>query len=121
MTILAALNVLSGIILLLLGVAVLIVSTHQLRRLLGEVLGGVLGGTFVFLGLICFALAYGLLGGRGWAWITTFVLTIISALVNLINLPWGIAGLIVDGVIIYYLTRPYVRAFFGKNKPLPPP
>jgi len=46
-------------------------------------------------------LPYGLIKGKGWAW------TIGSALFAL-SIPIGL-------IFLYYLTRPHVKAYFGKN------
>ena len=84
---------------------------------------------------------YGLLKGKGWAWTTTVILTIIgiaiqivstsviiaSSLENTKNVISGIVGsitfligLAINIVILYYLYRRHVRAYFGKAKPQPP-
>lgn len=63
---------------------------------------GALSFTQIFIG-------YGLLKGYSWAWTGEFIIRVISGATNF---P---AGFIVSIIIIYYLTRPHVKAFFGKN------
>ena len=61
----------------------------------------------------------GLLKGRGWAWTVTIILSIISIVWNTITIATaanfgGIISIIIDAIIIYYLYRPHVKAYFGK-------
>ncbi len=75
----------------------------------------------IILGLIAFAIAYGLWTGKGWAWTVALVFSIIGIIIGLLNLPGGIINIIINAIIIYYLTRPHVKEFFGKAPPMPPP
>ncbi len=78
-------------------------------------------------GLIYLLLAWGLLSGKGWAWTITLILTVLSLIGSLVTAATGlgIVSLIIDVLILYYLTRPHVKAFFGKGPPpempSPPP
>ncbi|MEM2928510.1 MAG: hypothetical protein QXP60_06065 [Nitrososphaerota archaeon] len=90
--------------------------------------GGFLGmialvGSIVLLilGLVSFLLAYGLWTGKGWAWTLTLIFSIIGILLGLVSLPVGIITILINVVILYYLTRPHVKAFFGKAPPPAPP
>ena len=83
--------------------------------------GGVaiaIGGVLIAIGIVSFIVAYGLLKGMGWAWTVTVVLSIISIVLNAISIATGniggIASIIISGIILYYLYRPYVKAYFGK-------
>ncbi|MDD1776116.1 MAG: hypothetical protein LUP94_02050 [Candidatus Methanomethylicus sp.] len=99
---------------------------------------GFLGGAVLFVGLIIVAIglidlyiAYGLYAGNGWAYSVAFFLTIISLIFGLLSLLTGVGlvRLLIDIIIIYYLTRPYVKAYFGREThpqyqpppPIPPP
>lgn len=75
----------------------------------------------VILGLFAFVIAYGLWTGKGWAWTLALVLSIIGIIIGIFSLPGGIITIIINAIIIYYLTRPHVKAFFGKAPPPPPP
>ena len=59
-----------------------------------------------------------MLKGIVWAWILTVVLSIISIVLNAISLATGnlggIVSIIISGIILYYLYRPHVKAYFGK-------
>jgi len=63
-----------------------------------------------------FVLAYGILKGRAWAWTWTFVSCVLNLVASVagIVVGVGVAGLIVYPIMIYYLTRPRVRQYFGK-------
>lgn len=115
-TILAALNILSGIVMLLVGLGIAALGTVVV--FLAPV-GIFFGGILVILGIASFAVAAGLLQGRRWAWTATLILSIISIIVGVASLAAGNAGsiisIIISAGIIYYLYRPYVMAYFGKS------
>ncbi|HYZ58046.1 MAG TPA: hypothetical protein VE544_00205, partial [Nitrososphaeraceae archaeon] len=101
-----------------------------------------IGSVMVAIGIVSFIVAYGLLKGMGWAWTVTIVLSIISIALSVIAIatvhalvwlgtgiilpaetinpsppppPFGaISIIIISSVIIYYLYRPNVKAYFGK-------
>ena len=81
---------------------------------------GVIGSILIVLGIASFVVAWGLLKGKGWAWIVTIIITIISLVFNALSIVSGnigaIVGIIIDGVIIYYLYRPNVKSYFGRVK-----
>jgi hypothetical protein len=132
-TIIAILNVISGIVMLAGGVGLAAIgsilptmttldpnASGQLAvaGLLG--VGGIaVGGILIILGIISFVVAWGLLKGKGWAWNVTLILSIISIVIGIISLVAGnfgsIVNIIIAGIIIYYLYRPHVKAFFGKT------
>ena len=82
--------------------------------------------------------SYGLLKAKRWAWIVTVILTIIAIITQvtsviststlteslatditalLSGITAHIIGIAINGIILYYLYRPNVKAFFGKSKP----
>lgn len=88
-----------------------------------------LGGVHVILGLIAFPAAYGLWAGKRWAWRFTLVLNIVSiswsaaqeymilTTISNTRITTGsfygtIVFTLVSLAIIYYLTRPNVKAFY---------
>ena len=82
--------------------------------------GGILaiGGILIAIGVLSFVVTYGSLKGRSWAWTLTVVLSIISIVLNVISIGTGniasIVSVVISGIILYYLFRPYVKAYFGK-------
>ncbi len=91
-------------------------------------LGGIgiaVGGIVLALAIVSFVVAYGLLKGLGWAWTVTVVISIISIVLNAVSIAAGnlasIISIIISGIILYYLYRPHVKAYFGKGvSPSPP-
>jgi predicted membrane protein DUF2127 len=79
---------------------------------------GVVGSILIVLGIASFVVAWGLLKGKGWTWTVTIIITIISLVFNALSIVSGnigaIVGIIIDGVIIYYLYRPNVKSYFGR-------
>ena len=132
-TIIAILNIISGIIMLLGGIGLAAIGSilptlttvdpnaggqMALAGLLG--VGGVaVGGILIILGIISFIVAWGLLKGKSWAWTVTVVLSVISIVMGIISLVGGnfgsVVNIIIAGIIIYYLYRPHVKAYFGKG------
>ncbi len=132
-TIIAILNVISGIVMLVGGLGLAAISSIlptmttldpnasgqlAVAGLLG--VGGIaVGGILIILGIISFVVAWGLLKGKGWSWSVTMILSIISIVIGVISVVAGsigsIVNIIIAGIIIYYLYRPHVKAFFGKS------
>ena len=89
----------------------------------------------ILLGVASLIVAWGLLKGKGWAWITTMAIAIIAIIINGLFIfgntiraietgefpqldvftVFGIL-LIIDGVVIWYLYRPDVKSYFGRIK-----
>ncbi len=143
-TIIAILNIIGGIIMLLIGLGVAIAGAiipfvpqselqqQQQQNLTTDDIdlsqvppsflgGGILaiGGIVIAIGILSFVVAYGLLKGRCWAWTLTVILSIISIVLAAISIAAGsipsIISIIVSGIILYYLYRPHVKAYFGKT------
>jgi hypothetical protein len=95
------------------------VDTSMFAQSLFVGLGVLAGAVLIAIAIVSFVVAYGLLKGRRWAWTVTIILSIISIVWNAITLAggnfFGIVSIVVSGIIIYYLYRPHVKAFFGKE------
>jgi len=134
-TIIAILNIIGGILMLAGGLVLVAAgafipslppstlegSGMDLSGVPLSFLGGgaiAIGGVIIALGIISFIVAYGLMKGLGWAWTLTVVLSIISIVLNAISIATGnfggIVSIIISGIILYYLYRPHVKAYFGK-------
>jgi hypothetical protein len=83
--------------------------------------GITLGAVFVPLAIVSFIVASGLLKDRQWAWTAALVLSIISIVwyaftVAIIPSNGGrTLGVIIGAVTIYYLYRPHVKAYLGRE------
>ena len=107
-TIIALLAILGGIAFLASGLVTLLIP------LFGIFIGS---GLFI-LGLAYFLMAYGLWNGKSWAWTLTLILSGIGIIVGIGSIVVGNLGsifhIIINVIIIYYLYRPNVKAFFDK-------
>jgi hypothetical protein len=93
---------------------------------IGSLVGGitlvaiipVLGAALIIIGLAYFGVAYGLWQGLKWAWIITLIVTVIAFISGVGSIIVGNVGavipVIINAIIIYYLYRPNVKAYFGK-------
>ena len=117
--VLALLAALEGAVLLLGGLLLLVFS-----GLVGGIfsaIGGTIAGFLVVSAIFTFMVAYGYWNGFGWAWWVGLILAIIGAIRAILTVPLGVISLVINGLIIYYLTRPYVQEYFGRSRPLTPP
>ena len=115
-TIIAILTAIGGMVFLATGIAG-VVSAPFLSDL-----GGVAAATGIIsllLGIAYFVMAYGLWKGKRWAWTITLILSVIGIILAIASIALGnvgaIVSIIIHGVVIYYLYRPNVKAFFGKQ------
>ena len=135
---------LSGITLVALGALLSGSSTSTSSQAIAQfgTISVAVGGVLLAMGIGYIVMFYGLLKGKGWAWTITIILLIIgiaiqilstsvitaaslentknviSGIINSITFP--LIGLAINIVILYYLYRQHVRAYFGKAKPQPP-
>jgi hypothetical protein len=60
-----------------------------------------------------------LLKGKGLAWTATIVLSCIGTALGLVSVVTrhldGIFNILINAFIFYYIYRPYVKSFFGKD------
>ena len=100
------------------------------------------GGVLLAIGIGYIVMFYGLLKGKGWAWTITIILLFIGIAIQILStsvityaslenaknvisgimdsITFPLIGLAINIVILYYLYRQHVRAYFGKAKPQPP-
>ncbi len=105
-TIIAILMIISGILFLIGGTGLVVFIPP-------------IGVPLIIIGIANLVVAWGLLKGKGWAWIVTLIVTGISIILNAISIASGnvgaIVGIIINAVIIYYLYRPNVKSYFGRT------
>ena len=115
-------------------------SPHAIPQIFGVILAAV-GSVLLAIGIGYLIMFYGLLKGKGWAWTITIILLIIGVAIQIIStttgsvfnasltssnsgsantnsvisgMIGGIIGIAINLVVLYYLYRPRVKAFFGK-------
>ena len=103
-TVLAVLYIIEGLSFLLFP----LIGTMVLSFILGDVAPTVMCWIiFAIPALICILVAVGLLGGKGWA----RTLALLFAIIGLLSVP---LGTIMSIIILVYLFKPEVKAYFGK-------
>ena len=120
--ILAILDIIGGIIALLVG-GLLAVGSSALTAFYGTfIFAGflaVIGGIVAVVGILAVLVGWGLWSGKGWAWTLAFVLAILGIVGGLISVAFGgftsVVGLLIDVLIVWYLLRPHVKAYFGRG------
>jgi hypothetical protein len=123
-TVLAVFEVLIGIVgllasLVIIGFSALFSALPTVGGLLGAV-GLVIGGVVLFFSIIWLATGVGFLNGKGWSWTLGMIFSVLSLLgaigaLTIGLVTGGVGGLIFWGLMLYYLTRTHVKAFFGKG------
>lgn len=82
-------------------------------------IGIVIGIVLLLIAALSGATGWGMWTGRSWAWILALVLTALNALSSVASLVQGeygsLLGLAIAGLIIWYLFRPAVKAWFGRT------
>ena len=79
-----------------------------------ELLSQIVPTYSVVVGVIGLVVAWGLWIGRSWAWILAIIIFIIGIIMDLVTLPTGIVGVVIDAIVLYLLMRPGTRKFCGK-------
>ncbi len=120
-TIIAILVILGGVIGLLATLAVFAFSALAAgfgATFLGSI-GAIIGGIFLVFSLLWLAVGVGFLHGKGWAWILGMIVVVLSLIGSVgalvISPVSAVGGFLWNGLLLYYLTRPRVKAFFGKG------
>lgn len=117
-------QVLAGLLSLLAGIVPSAFSLTAQAQSLGflQFLAPALPIVLVVLGVFYLSLSYGLWKGYRWAWaaeIVFILLHIVADIGFIASRSFALdklVGLVVIGLILWYLLRPEVRAYFGKGK-----
>ncbi len=110
-TILGALYMIMGLLMFLSGIgAALLGAAIFMPASLPAGLAA--GALLAVLGLISLIIGYGLLQGWTVMWYLAVIFSVLGLLASLVSFPEGLIGLVIYGVIVYYLFRPQVKRFF---------
>jgi len=120
--IISVLDIILGVIALLGGIVIVAMGPFMMTALseaplpfTGFMAGllSILGIVIIVVGLISIILGYLLWNGSNIARLLHIVFAIISILLAVVSFnPSSIIGIVIDIIIIWYLTRPHVVAFF---------
>ena len=123
-TILAVLEILIGVTgflasLAIIGLSALLSTLPRVGSLLGT-FGFIIGAVVLFFSTIWLATGVGFLHGRSWSWTLGMIFSVLSLLgaigaLTIGLITGGVGGLVFWGLMLYYLTRTHVKAFFGKG------
>lgn len=123
-TLLAVFEILIGIVgflasLAIIGLSALFSTLPRVGSLLGT-FGFIIGGVVLFFSVIWLATGAGFLHGKGWSWTLGIIFSVLSLLgaigaLTIGLITGGVGGLVFWGLMLYYLTRTHVKAFFGKG------
>ena len=79
-----------------------------------------IGSSSVVLGVASGAVAVGLYKGNGWAWRALTIVAFVGIAIGAVSLAMGniaeIASILINGAIVFYLYKPHVKEYFGKEK-----
>jgi uncharacterized membrane protein (DUF2068 family) len=128
-TILAVIQFIGGIISLFFGLSSLffgglMVASDAAATTGAEIdMGPILllaGGLSIISGVIGLIAGYGLFTLKPWGWTLAIVFAVLNIVHNLLslfqggNIPGSIIGIVISGLIIYYLNTSTVKRAFGK-------
>jgi hypothetical protein len=116
-TIVSILEVIIGILYMIVGLYAA-AFTNQMGEIYGN-LGEVIIGLFILLSLVSFTLTWGFMTGQRWARRVCKILSVVGVLGGIILLPSGLISLILNILVIYYLTRPDLIKWFSGMTPTP--
>jgi len=71
-----------------------------------------IGMVLLILAALGFIMTWGLWTGKSWARTITMILAVISIVTGIFSLPGNLISIIINIVILYYLTRPHIRAYY---------
>jgi hypothetical protein len=122
--IIAILMIISGIISIIIGLSTLAfgLALSGITELelpgFAPILIGV-GAFTLALGIATIVISWGLLKAKGWAWLLTVIIAIISIIGSIAAIAsgsiWHIILLVIYGAIVYYMFTPDVKAYFGRT------
>lgn len=131
-TILAVLQIIGGVLSLLAGISSLLFGGLMVSGAVDNTSGAAAaaevgplmvagGGLAIISGLLGLIAGYGLFTLKGWGWTLAMLFAVLNILHNLLRMfgeagvPSAIVGIVISGLVLYYLFRPSVKRAFGKT------
>jgi len=71
-----------------------------------------IGIVLLILAILGFIMTWGLWSGKSWARTITMILAIIGIVTGIFSLPGSLISILINIVILYYLTRPHIQAYY---------
>ena len=74
-----------------------------------------IGLVLLILGVVGFVMTWGLWNGKSWARKITIILAVIGIVTGLFSLPGSLISILINIAMLYYLTRPYIQAYYQSS------
>jgi hypothetical protein len=71
-----------------------------------------IGIVLLILAIVGFIMTWGLWSGKSWARTITMILQVISIVTGIFSLPGSLINILISIVMLYYLTRPHIKAYY---------
>jgi hypothetical protein len=71
-----------------------------------------IGLVLFILAVLGFIMTWGLWSGKSWARTITMILNVISIITGIFSLPGSLISILISIGILYYLTRPHIKAYY---------
>lgn len=71
-----------------------------------------IGIVLLILAVLGFIMTWGLWSGKSWARTITMILAVISIVTGIFSLPGSLISILINIIILYYLTRPHIKAYY---------
>ena len=120
-TILAILELIAGIILVIGAVAIGAIASmggHSMFGVMVSAIGGFIAAILVILAMLSFIISGALFSGKRWGRTVVIIFSIIDLILNAVSITGGngfaIGDIILNLIILYYMWRPHVIAYFNK-------
>lgn len=121
-TVLGMLQIILGIILAVFAVMVMVMSSmigdYSYFGDVTSVVGGAITAVLVILAAFSFLIASALFSGKKWGRTIVIVFSLINIVMGassmMVGNVFGIGGVILNGIVLYYMWRPHVIAYFTK-------
>ena len=121
-TIIGVLQVVGGLTGSFLGLATLVLLSEPISLFIGSVVY-LISLALLIVSLFYLVVGWGFLSAQGWAWVVGILLNILGVVLAIAAVASGstvsgISGLIVNLIILSYLSKRSVRVYFGQALPL---
>lgn len=107
-TVVAVLYLLAALIMLSCG-AIIIWAGAEIESL---ELGAAAGGMAIVVGIVQLIVSIGFFKGWGPWWYLGIIISVLSIVMGVLTLPYGILAIVLYVLILWYLFRPKVKSFF---------
>lgn len=121
-TVLGILQTLAGIVLLIsatmVGTMSGMMGGFSNFGTMGSVIGGVITAVLVVLAVFSFLIASALFSGKKWGRTIVVVFSLANLILEVASMMmgnvFGIGGILLNGIVLYYMWRPHVIMYFNK-------